>query len=31
MQCAMNRIRIRKASGPSGIAMELLRLAGISV
>ena len=31
VQCAMNHMNIGKASGPSGVAKEFLRLAGISV
>ena len=31
VRCAMNRVNIGKASGPSGVAIEFLRLVGISV
>ena len=31
VHCAMNRMKIGKASAPSGVALEFLRLAGISV
>ena len=30
VQCAMNRIKIGKASGPSGVAIELFKVVGIS-
>ena len=31
VQCAMNRMKIRKASGPLGLLKNCLRLVGISV
>ena len=30
VQCAMNRIKIGKASGPCGVAIELFKVVGIS-
>ena len=30
VQCAMNHIKIGKASGPSGVAIELFKVVGIS-
>ena len=31
VECAMNRMKIEKASGPSGFALEMFKASGISV
>ena len=31
VECAMNRMKIEKASGPSGFALEMCKASGISV
>ena len=31
VRCAMNRMKIRKASGPSGVAIELFKAGGDKV